>query len=539
MKAQNPHQIRSIVIVGGGTAGWLTAAYLSRALNRGPQPTCQITLVEASDIPTIGVGEATIPTLLNTFEFLGMPEQDWMVKCGATFKLAIKFKNWVDRSDGDLFWHPFGLEPVTTGPSISISHYWLKRRLQGHPEPFAASCSEAVRLCRAKKAPRFSRDAPYTGRVHYAYHLDAGRLATYLKERAKADGVRQVVDRVLDVCLDEQGFISQLITEKNGQLHGELFIDCSGFRGVLINQALGEPFTPYTDSLLCDRAIAISRPYDQGDAYDEKRGGINPYTTATALGSGWVWHTPLVGRSGNGYVYASAFISPEEAEVEFRQHLGENSAKLVEARQLKMRVGKTRRTWVKNCVSIGLASGFIEPLESTGIYLIEAGLQNLVDCFPDKQFQPAIIEHYNRLMTRQYEEIRDFVVMHYCLSQREDTPFWRANKYDLDVPPSLQAKLELWQTMWPNNPRRFDGLFVDFSYICILAGMGCLPPQSLPLLDYQDDEEARQLFSGIRKRAEILEDKLPGHSDYLKQLQLKTLLTTSTNWFAKQVPTWS
>lgn len=534
MKAQNPHQIRTIVIVGGGTAGWLAAAYLSRALNRESQPACQITLIEASDIPTIGVGEATIPTLLDTFEFLGIPEPEWMVECGATFKLAIKFVNWLGRSGGDEFWHPFGLAPVTTGTSISIAHYWLKRRLQGQPDPFAASCSEAVRLCRAKTSPRFSSDPGYTWRVNYAYHLDAGRLATYLKERAKADGVKHVVDRVLDVSLDEQGFISHLITAKNGHLPGDLFIDCSGFRGALINQALGEPFTSYSDSLLCDRAIALSLPYDQGDAYDEKRGGINPYTTATALGSGWAWHTPLVGRSGNGYVYSSAFVAPEDAEAEFRQYLGEKSARL-EARHLKMRVGKTRRTWVKNCISIGLASGFIEPLESTGIYLIEAGLKNLIHCFPDKQFQPAIVEHYNRRMTKEYEAIRDFIVLHYCLTRREDTPFWQANKYELALPESLQTQLELWQAMWPNNPRSMNGIFADFSYICILAGMECFPQQSLPILDHQDDEEARQLFSRLRKRAEILQNKLPGHSDHLKQLRLKSLLTTPTNWFAKQV----
>ncbi|MCB0196792.1 MAG: tryptophan 7-halogenase [Anaerolineae bacterium] len=533
MQGQTPHRIENIVIVGGGTAGWLAAAYLNQALNRGAQPACRITLVESSDIPTIGVGEATIPTLLNTFQFLDISESDWMVKCGATFKLGIKFVNWLDGSTGDEFWHPFGLAPVTANTSIPLSHFWLKKRLKGQGEPFATSCSAAVRLCKNKKSPRFSSDPPYIGHADYAYHLDAGRLAAYLKERTKARGISHVVDHVLDVRLDEQRFIRQLITANHGPIEGDLFIDCSGFRGLLINQALGEPFTSYADSLLCDRAVAVSMPYSHDDPYDEKRGGINPYTTATALGSGWAWHTPLVGRSGNGYVYAGSFISPEEAEKEFKQYLGEKAVG-IEAKHLTMRVGKTQRSWVSNCVSIGLAGGFIEPLESTGIYLIEAGLKNLVRNFPDKRFQPATINAYNHLMTRQYEEIRDFIVMHYCLTQRDDTPFWQANKADLALPQSLQHKLEQWYVMWPNNPLRVDEVFTDFNHMCILAGMNRLPQQSLPILDYYDDNEADLLFSKVRTRAKILQKRLPAHSDDLKRLRLKTLLATSTNWFAQQ-----
>ncbi|MBD2774167.1 tryptophan halogenase family protein [Iningainema tapete] len=513
----NPHQIDNIVIVGGGTAGWLSANYLNKALNGSQPGSCQITLIESSDIGTLGVGEATIPTLLETFNFLGISEAEWMTKCNATFKLAIKFVNWSGLQGQEVFWHPFGQWYFTKGTRVPISHYWLKRKLQGNHEPFDYSCFEAVELCEAKKAPKFNHDSEYTWRVEYAYHLDAGLLATYLKEKAKTEGVRHIVDNVLDVSLDEKGFINHLITEKHGNLAGELFIDCSGFRGLLINQALGEPFVSFADCLWCDRAIAIPVSYDPQDPYNENHGGINPYTTATALSSGWTWNIPLVSRSGTGYVYSSAFTSQADAEMEFLKHLGEKSQSL-QSRYIKMRIGRTRNTWVKNCVSIGLASGFIEPLESTGIYLIEAGLKHLIHHFPNRLFHPSVIDNYNCIMRDQYEEIRDFIVMHYCLSKREDTPFWRANKYEPVIPDSLKAKIELWQAMLPNNPTKISWLFPDYSYICILAGLGAVPQATLPLLDYQDDRAAEQAFENIRNQATQLKRNLPSHVDYLKML---------------------
>ena len=514
---QNSHQINNIVILGGGTAGWLSANYLNKALNNSQPGSCQITLIESSDIGTVGVGEATIPTILDTFKFLGISEADWMTKCNATFKLAIKFVNWSGIPGKEIFWHPFGQWYMTNKTNVPISQHWLKRKSQGNSEPFDYSCFEAVHLCDAKKAPKFNQDPEYAWRVEYAYHLDAGLLATYLKEKGKSEGVKHVVDNVLDVSLDEKGFISHLITEKHGLLAGDFFIDCSGFSGRLINQALEEPFISFTDSLWCDSAIALPIEYDSEDPYNENHGGINPYTSATALSSGWTWNTPLIGRTGNGYVYSSNFISPAEAEAEFKQHLGEKSQHL-QPRHIKMRVGRTRNAWVKNCVSIGLASGFIEPLESTGIYLIEASLEHLIHNFPNRLFHQSVIDNYNLIMQEQYEEIRDFIVMHYCLSKREDTPFWRANKSEPVIPDSLKAKLELWQNMLPNNPQKISWLFPDYSYICILAGLDALPQTSLPILDYQDKYATEQAFLNIKNKAAQLKNNLPSHIDYLKTL---------------------
>ncbi|MBE9231801.1 tryptophan 7-halogenase [Cuspidothrix issatschenkoi LEGE 03284] len=524
MMLQNPQQIQNIVILGGGSAGWLSATYLNKILNGSKGRPCQITLIESSDIGIIGVGEATIHTFPGTLKLLGISESEWMVKCNATFKNAIKFVNWSGLPGKDVYWHPLTDLLRTKDLSIPIFHYWLQSKLQGNSAPVDASCFPVVELSEAKKSPKSVNNHKLNTQVgDYGYHLDAGLLATYLKEKGKSEGIRQIVDNVLDVSLDENGFIHHLVTENHGEVAGDLFIDCSGFSGRLINQALEEPFISYSDSLLCDRAVALPVFYESGDKYNENRGGINPYTTSTALSSGWAWNTPLVERSGNGYVYASAFISPEQAEMELRQHLQEYSTS---ARHLQIRVGKSRNSWVKNCVSIGLSSGFIEPLESTGIYLIEAGLYYLVKNFPNQKFDPIHRDNYNLIMQNLYEDIRDFIVLHYCLTQREDTPFWQANKYNLNIPDSLQERLEKWRFMWPTY--NFSGvsvpLFGDYSYVCILAGMGYLPQQALPIVAYQQDLST-QLFAQLGKHTQHLKNSLPDHIDYLRDIHQRGILT--------------
>jgi hypothetical protein len=523
MTVNNPQQIKNIVILGGGSSGWLSATYLNQALNQGQGSPYQITLIESSDIGIIGVGEATIHTFPSTLKLLGISEDEWMVKCNATFKVAIKFVDWSGLPGQDTYWHPLTKLQQPQESSIPLFHYWLKQKLQGSSAPFDDSCFESVELCKAKKSPK-SVDREHGGGAlnDYGYHLDAGLLATYLKEKGKAAGITQIVDNVLDVALDERGFIHHLVTQASGEIAGDLFIDCSGFQGRLINQALQEPFVSYADSLFCDRAVALPVFYEPGDKYNEKQGGINPYTTATALSTGWTWNTPLIERSGNGYVYSSAFISPDDAETELRQHLQEYTS---EARHLQLRVGKTRNAWVKNCVSIGLSSGFVEPLESTGIYLIEAGLYYLLQNFPDRQFKPMLVENYNQTMQHLYEDIRDFIVLHYCLTQREDTPFWRSSKYHKYIPDSLQHRLERWQTTWPthNFSDLLHRLFGDYSYVCVLAGMNYLPKQALPILDSQTDVH-EDFFLGIEDRVEQFKNTLPDHIDYLKAIHQKHLL---------------
>jgi tryptophan halogenase len=505
------HRIEHIVIVGGGTAGWLSAVCLNRVLSRTSETPCRITLIESSDIGTIGVGEATVVSIKNTFRLCDIDETDWMLKCNASFKMAIKFVGWSGGGGDEIYWHTFGPLPSLNG--LPLSHFWLKRKLRGDPQPFASSCFSAVTLCEARKAPKLGDEKPYEGKEEYAYHLDAGLLAEYLKRLGKSRGVEQIVDNVLDVVLDERGYVSHLRTAKHGDLHGDLFIDCSGFRGLLVNEALKEPFVSFSDALLCDSAIAIPIPTD-----DETH-GINPYTTATALRSGWVWHTPLFGRSGNGYVYSSACADKGAAETELRQHLGPG-AERIEARHIRMRVGRTRNSWVKNCVGIGLAGGFIEPLESTGIWFIELALYNLVVNFPDKTFNPNVIQKFNSIMRKYYEQIRDFVVLHYCLTNREDTEFWRANKHNPAIPETLKANLELWSAMLPGHEKLDDpGFFKDYSYASIMAGLGRVPERGWPLLDHRDEAEVEPVFAGVRSKSDRLKRSLPDHYRYLAGLR--------------------
>ena len=518
MKDNQPHDlgydkpIEKIVIVGGGTAGWLSANVLQRTLSASPDSQLAITLIESSDIPTVGVGEATLPTLPALFQFLGISESEFMTECNATFKLGIKFVNWSglkNRSGDDVFWHPFGLKQYTSGNFVPDSQLWLSRMLDGTgTTSYARDCFAEVRCCEALKAPRSIIEQDYRAPVQYAYHLDAGKLAEFLKKRAIANGVVHIVDNVQQVVQDNRGFIDHLICKGTGTLPGDLFLDCSGFSGLLINKTLNEPFESYSKYLPCDSAIAMQVPHSE-DAV------INPYTTSTALSNGWVWNTPLTNRDGSGYVYDSQFTTPESAEQELRKHVGE-SAHNIDARHLKMRVGKTKHAWVKNCVSIGLSSGFIEPLESTGIYLIEIALEHLIHNFPTKSCEPAIVSNFNKKMDIQYREIRDFLILHYCTTQREDSPFWKYCKHHEKIPDSLQEQLDLWKVMWPNNKRPGLGpLFPDYSYTCILAGMQRWPQQSLPLLHYRNADSATTTLDRIAQHSEQLLKTLPDHTYYL------------------------
>lgn len=513
------NQIKRIVIVGGGTAGWLSANYLNRFLNSGANADKQvnITLIESPDVGTIGVGESTVPTLRTTMAYLGLDEQEWMTKCNATFKFGIKFVDWIASSDigaSNSYWHPFERPPSVKG--FDLAYYWLKRRRLGNTEPLANACVVTPTLSDMGKSPKLIDDRSYTSTYRYAYHLDATLLAAYLTEVAVEAGVTRLTDRVIDVILDERGYVSHLKTKEHDDIFGDLFIDCSGFRGLIINQALKEPFISFSDSLFCDSAIAMPMPTDP----ENKE--INPFTTATALSSGWAWDVPLFGRKGVGYVYSSHFISRDSAESEFRRFLG-TRVRDVQAKHIKFRVGRLRNCWVKNCVAIGLSSGFIEPLEATGIYLIEIALKLLVEHFPDKQFEPEIIARYNRVMAGVYEDIRDFIVLHYCTTDREDTPFWVENKHHSAIPETLRSKLELWRSTLPsrNDLTSTLVLFDETSYLYILAGMKYLPYRDLPILSYLDDDAGEKAFSSIKNRARLALLIAPDHYQYHSSMHMK------------------
>lgn len=520
-------KIESVVIVGGGTAGWMTAAYLSKAFGER----VRISLVESANISTIGVGEATFSTIKLFFDFLGLDENEWMPKCDATYKLAIKFVDW--NAENQYFYHPFQRYEIVDG--FNIAEWWLK--LKSDLNAYDYSCFTIPALCDNKRSPRYLDGNVFDNKVKeyfkperafqknklldlkiqypYAYHFNAGLVASFLRDYAKENGVQHILDDVTDVKLTEDGSIAHVSTKEHGDVSGGLFIDCTGFRGLLLNKALGEPFINFSESLLCDSAIALQVPRDAA-----KR-EINPYTTATALSAGWVWNIPLYARDGTGYVYSSAFISPEEAEKEFRQHLGSASDKL-NALHIKMRIGRSRSSWVKNCVAIGLSSGFVEPLESTGIFFIQHGIEQLVADFPDQSFNENMVKSYNQAIANCIDGIRDFLILHYYASSRYDTPFWKAAMHELTIPETLKERLSLWKTRLPNNRninQNYHG-FESYSYSVMLLGLGYRPEHSLPVLDHLKDQEARATFQAIKEQADQLCSTLPSQHEYLTAMRL-------------------
>jgi tryptophan 6-halogenase len=515
---------KSVVIVGGGTAGWMTAAHLKKAL-----PGLDVTLIESANIKTVGVGEATFSTVKLFFDFLGLEEHEWMPHCNATYKLAIKFVNW--RADGGHFFHPFQRYDVVDG--FNMGEWWLK--LKKGQEPFDYACFTIPAMCDAQCSPRFLDGRVFDDKVQeyftvdfrgkknilaehkvqypYAYHFDASLLAKFLEGYGTQRGVRQVVDDVAEVKLREDGGISHVVTKEHGEIHGDLFVDCTGFRGMLINQTLGEPFISFSDSLLCDRAIALQVPKDI------KKEGLNPFTQATAMSSGWVWTIPLYGRTGTGYVYSSQFTSPEEAEKEFRAHLGPDSDGLP-ANHIKMRIGRCRNSWVKNCVAVGLSSGFVEPLESTGIFFIQNNIEELVNHLPAGGYDEETVRSFNRVVGNCIDGVRDFLILHYKTTDRNDNEFWRATK-ELKVSDDLAERIALWKKRLPNTRNintHFHG-FDAYSYSVMLLGLNYHPESSLPALDHIPPAGAERAFRMMREKTERLVATLPTQLEYLSHVR--------------------
>lgn len=526
-------RIKRVVILGGGTAGWMTAAYLGKAL----QQTVEITLLEAPSIPRIGVGEATVPNLQRVvFDFLGIPEDEWMRECNASFKTAVKFINWRTPGEGqptartwqgrpDHFFHPFGLLP--SQEEIPLSHYWSAKRLAGETdEPFDYSCFKEPAMMDALRAPRNPDGTPAT---YYAWHFDAALVAAFLRKYATGkQGVVHVEGELNEVKLDERGYITALTTKAGETLEGDLFIDCSGFRALLINKALGEPFIDMKDHLLCDSAVATAVEHD------DAANGIEPYTSAIAMKSGWSWRIPLLGRFGSGYVYSSQYCSEDEAVGDFC-NLWNLDPDTTPLNKIRFRVGRNERAWVKNCVSIGLSSCFLEPLESTGIYFIYAAIYQLAKHFPDRRFDPVLSDRFNKKIETIFDETRDFLQAHFYFSPRVDTPFWAANK-ELRLTDSFLEKVAMYKAGVPVNPpltdeggyysnfeAEFNNFWTNGSYYCIFTGMGVLPDHALPALTYKPEsiKAAELLFENVKHQQDELVSTLPSNYDFLRRLHGK------------------
>jgi tryptophan halogenase len=512
----------------------MAAAYLAKSL----QGSVKITVLEAPSIPKIGVGEATVPNLQRVFfDHLGIEEDEWMRECNAAFKTAIRYVNFHTPGPGtpdardldgwpDHFYHPFGLLPNCD--QIPLSHYWVERKLRGEThEPFDYACFREVPIMNAKLSPRFMDGKPAT---YYAWHFDAHLVADFLRRFAtERFGVVHIEDELEHVELDpETGFITKLRTRGQRELPGELFLDCSGFRGLLINKALQEPFIDMNNYLMNDSAVATAVPND------DARDGIDPYTSSIAMPSGWTWKIPMLGRFGTGYVYCSKFLSETDATRELCA-LWKLDPDKTPLNKIRFRVGRNRRAWVKNCVSVGLASCFLEPLESTGIYFITASLYQLVKHFPDTHFDPILAARFNSEIELMFDDCRDFIQTHFYFARRNDTPFWKAQK-ELYLSDSIKEKIAMYKAGLAVNPpstneptyyENFDvelrNFWTNGSYYCIFAGLGLVPDHPLPLLTYKTAsiEKARPIFEDVKRRQAELIASLPSNYEFLKQLHRK------------------
>ncbi|MCK9922452.1 tryptophan 7-halogenase [Frankia sp. AgPm24] len=524
------HRIEDVVVLGGGTAGWMTAAYLGKVLGEH----ARITVLEAPTIPRIGVGEATVPNLHKTFfDFLGLAEDEWMRECNASFKMGIKFINW--RTDGsggavarplrggtDHYYHLFGLLP--THENLPISHYWAAKRLSSlTDEPFDYACYREPPAVDANLAPRYADGTRWT---NYAWHFDARLVADFLRRFAtQKQGAVHIEDEMTDAVIDQRGYIQALRTRSGRIIEGDLFVDCSGFRGLLINKAMREPFLDMSDHLLNDSAVATAVPHDDAAK------GIEPYTSAIAMTSGWTWKIPMLGRFGAGYVYSSRFTERDEATREFCA-LWDLDPERQPLNHLKFRVGRNRRAWVRNCVSIGLSSCFLEPLESTGIYFITAALYQLGKHFPDKRFDPILRDSFNREIEIMFDDSRDFIQAHFTLAPRADTPFWRACK-ELELADDIKQKIAAYRaglainmpvtdesTYYSNFEAEFRNYWTNSSYYCIFAGLDVLPDHPLPSMAFRPEaaEGAELVFDEIKRKQAELATILPTAYEYLRTL---------------------
>jgi tryptophan halogenase len=511
------------VIVGGGTSGWMTAAYLAKAL-RG---TVEITLIESELIKKIGVGEATIPNLQRVlFDFLEIPEEEWMTQVNGSFKVGIKYIDWArNPTPGErrYFYHFFGGIPTCEG--IPLQQYWLRKVRAGDNARLDYSCYAEGWLADAKKCPRALDGSQH---MYYAWHFDAHLVADYLMRWSTCRGVRRVVADIDQVQLHpETGFIDAVHTTAGATYRADLFVDCSGFRSLLMNQALQEPFLDSSEYLLCDSAVASAIPND------DFVHGVEPFTSAIAMKYGWTWKIPMRGRFGSGYVFSSKFTTREQATQEFRELWGLTEDHPLN--QIKFRTGRNRRSWVKNCVGIGLSSCFLEPLESTGIYFIYAAIYQLVKHFPDRGFDQRLADRFNGAVADMFDNCRDFIQCHYMPTQRDDTAFWRANQHELKKSDALLAVLETYKAGLPASAvvsdsgaahyyNDFDYEFRNFwpnsSYYCILTGMGMLPERICPLVEHRQSaiEKAETMFADIKRKADRLLAFLPSTFDYLNVL---------------------
>lgn len=491
--------IQKIVIVGGGTAGWLTAALFSKVFSKN----VSVTLVESDQIGTVGVGEATVPPLRILNNLLGINEHDFLKNTNGTYKVGIQFKDWLKK--GHTYFHPFGKHGDQFGVA-PFHQYWLRLFLMGKTSSIDdfSLCSVSGQAGRFNRPPTQDRRSIWST-YNYAYHFDASSYAKYLMNYAIQRGVNRIEGKINHVTQNKSnGFIDSIHLENGNSIHGELFIDCSGFHGVLIDKALKVPYHDWAHWLPCDRAVAV--PCENG-------GDFVPFTRSTAHPAGWQWRIPLQHRIGNGHVFSSSHMSDDEATSILLNNV--DGAAIAEPRVIHFRTGVREKIWYKNVVSIGLSSGFLEPLESTSIHLIQTGATRLISWLTDLNFEQKVIDEFNRLHLQEVERIRDFIILHYCATERDDTEFWRYCK-NMDIPDELKNKIEMFRLCGKLIDLPGD-FFHHSSWLAVMLGQGILPNIYDPLTEHLQDDNLEKALTTMRELIKNTAMKMPSLGEYIAE----------------------
>lgn len=507
-------QVKNVVVVGGGTAGWLTAANLAKKFGSTNNQAIQVTLVESPDIPTVGVGEGTWPTMRKTLANLGISEATFLTKCNASFKQATKFVNWQQAAKNGVNNHYYHLFTSINDPlEFNLAPYW-KLGIIGDNKSYADTVSMQAAICELGLAPKLITNREFEGIQNYAYHLDAGLFTDLLRDHATKNlGVKHISANVTDVNLDDDGYIASINCDTAGIVLGDFFVDCTGFKSLLIGKALGIPFKSISDTLLSDHALTIQVPYEN------ERSIIASSTISTAHEAGWTWDIGLSNRRGTGYVYSSSHTSHERAEQVLRNYIGPQAEKL-DARLIKMNVGYREKFWHKNCFAIGLSAAFVEPLEASAIFLIEASANMLSELFPrDRQAMLAVEKKVNKSFKFRWDKTIDFIKMHYFLSKRTET-FWQDNKSLNTVPDSLLESLKCWQHRLVSG-YDFDNVYEPFpldSYQYVLYGMGFEQELTFNQNSYSMAGMAKQQFEKVQVLTQQIQKQLPENRALLNKI---------------------
>lgn len=504
--------IKNIAIIGGGTAGWLAANHLGKEMLK--RQDVSVTLIESPDIPPIGVGEGTVPDIKKTLASFGISESQFIRECDVTFKQSIKFVNWMDKNkhgEGNFFHHLFDV-PSSDDSELLTAH-WLNKLSD---ISFARSISSQYKVCELGLAPKTITTPEYQGDLAYAYHLNAAKFANLLANNAKDKfAVNHIKVNVTKVNLNEDGAIHSLLTDNKSELAFDFYIDCSGFASLLIDKALKVPFVDVSKQLLVNTALVVQVP-------TAENADIPPFTIATAHQAGWIWDIALPNRRGVGFVYSDQFMTDAEAEKKLDRYLGESlgeqDSKLT-YRKLPMKVGYRAKFWHKNCVALGLAQGFLEPLEATSILLTDFSADFLSKRFPTTLDEmPALEKRFNHAMGYAWQRVVDFIKLHYCLSDRSDSDFWLANRDENSIPKSLQEKLDLWQRFVPIKDDFFSQFEVFYleNFLFVLYGMD-FKTSPIALLS-EKKQRAAEHIAQLNAKEEYLVAKLPNHRDLLEKI---------------------